>query len=93
MRKGSLSSPTTDTVQGSKSMKSPTAGMADMGGLAAGDATGVSVKQIEGVSVGSPKLSTPVKDAIGGSKKPSSAGAKIGKAKVSTPSTDMRSGY
>lgn len=93
MRKGNLSSPNVDVVQGSHSMPSPTAGMAAMGGLMGGSDAGVVVKQLEGVSVGSPKLTTPATKVDSGSKTPSSAGAKIGKANVSTPAVDLRKGY
>jgi hypothetical protein len=85
MRKGSLNS-VTQPLQGSRSMKGATPGMG-----ADGDNAGVPTKQMEGVSVGNPKLTTPAKDKVdSGSKTASSMGAKVGKsANLITPASSV----
>ena len=92
MRKGTLSTPNVDTVQGGHQMPGMTSGMADLGGLMGGDDAGVGTKQMEGVGLGSPKLTTPAKDMVDrGSKSPSSAGAKIKPSgNMVTPSAGMK---
>lgn len=93
MRKGNLVTPSKDLLQSSRNLTA-TKGMSEMGGLMGGDAAGVPVKQIENVSVGEPKLTSPMDDRLqpelGAASK---AGAKIGKANLNSPSTDMRKGY
>jgi len=82
MKKGNLVSVTKPISGALKASKDG----GSLGGLM-GDAAnaGVAVKQTEGVSVGSPNLSTP-SSSIGGSKSQSSYGAKVGKADVVSPS-------
>jgi hypothetical protein len=94
MRKGSFSSPSTDLKLGGGTL-TPSPGMKDMGGLMSGDQAGVDIKQLEGVSVGSPNLKTPSKDLLKGSKTPAKAGATINKNSnvIKSPSVDLRKGY
>lgn len=82
MKKGNLVSVTKPIAPMGGASKSG----GNLGGLMGdADAAGVAVKQTEGVSVGSPSLTTP-STSIGGSKSQSSYGAKVGKADVVSPS-------